>query len=155
MTQIKSEILIVDDNPENLQVLSTMLQSEGFTVRAAKNGKQAMASIESAEPDMLLLDVHMPEMSGFELCETIKANARYKNLPIIFISALGDSFNKIKGFEAGAVDYMTKPFDVREVKVRVDTHLKLRASLLELDRLKTKLQEKDDQIKALEKRLEK
>jgi DNA-binding response OmpR family regulator len=154
MEQDKNEILIVDDNPENLRVLGTMLQAEGFRVRVAKNGKQALASIEIAEPDLLLLDIHMPEMSGFELCETLKADPHFKNLPVIFISALGDSFNKIKGFEAGAVDYMTKPFDVKEVNLRVNTHLKLRSSLIELDRLKKQLLEKDDEIKMLKAKLE-
>ena len=150
----KSELLIVDDNPENLRVLGKMLQDEGYSVRAAQNGKQALVSIESAEPDLLLLDVHMPGMDGFELCKTIKSNAEYKHLPVIFLSALDDSFNKVKGFEAGAVDYMTKPFDVEEVKVRVKNHLQLRSSLLQVEQFKAELVKKDAQIKLLKSKLQ-
>ena len=151
----KEEILIVDDNPENLKVLGAMLQGEGYKVRAAKNGKQALASIESSEPDLLLLDVHMPEMDGFELCGEVKSNPHYRTLPIIFLSALDDSFNKLKGFEAGAADFMTKPFDAEEVKVRVRNHLNFRASLKELDRLRAEIAQKDEEIAMLRTKLEK
>jgi len=153
MAEQSSEILIVDDNPENLRVLGNMLSKEGYTVRVAKTGKQALASIEKSSPELLLLDVHLPEMNGFEVCQTIKANVLHKNLPIVFLSALDDSFNKLKGFRAGAVDYMTKPFDVEEVKVRVKTHLRLRSSLVELDRLKAELINKDNEIHMLKTQL--
>ena len=153
MEQNKGELLIVDDNPENLRVLSSMLRQEGYGVRAAKNGKQALASIEGSEPDLMLLDVHMPEMDGFELCEIIKKNSKFQNLPIIFLSALNDTFNKKMGFEAGAVDYMTKPFDVEEVKIRIKTHLKLKASLMEQDRLKAEIAQKNEEIKMLKSKL--
>ena len=149
MEPSKKELLIVDDNPENLRVLGAMLQKEGYIVRAAKSGKQALASIESSEPDMLILDGHMPEMDGFQLCKALKSKPQFKNLPIIFLSALGDSYNKIKGFEVGAVDYMTKPFDIEEVKVRVRTHLKLRDTSIELLRLKAELAKKDEEIEML------
>lgn len=149
MDYLKEELLIVDDNPENLKVLGDMLRNEGYSVRAAKNGSQALASIESSEPDLLLLDVHMPEMDGFELCRIIRAKPQFKSLPIIFISALDDSFNKVQGFEAGGNDYMTKPFDLEEVKVRVKTHLKLRKSLMECIRLKAEIEKKDEEIRQL------
>jgi two-component system sensor histidine kinase/response regulator len=154
MKESKSELLIVDDNPENLRVLNSMLQQEGYSVRAAKNAKQALASIGISEPDLVLLDVHMPEMDGFELCKHIKNNSKYQNLPIIFLSALDDTFNKKLGFEAGAVDYMTKPFDIEEVKIRIKTHLKLKASLMEQDRLKAEIAKKNEEIKILQSRLD-
>ncbi len=153
MEQMKGELLIVDDNPENLRVLSSMLKQEGYSVRAAKNAKQALASIDSSEPDLMLLDVHMPEMDGFELCQQIKARSEFHNLPIIFLSALNDTFNKKQGFDAGAVDYMTKPFDVEEVKIRIRTHLELKASLMELDHLKQEIAKKDKEIETLKERL--
>ena len=153
MEQKKGELLIVDDNPENLRVLSSMLKQEGYDVRAAKNAKQALASIDGSEPDLVLLDVHMPEMDGFELCRQIKGRAEFQNLPIIFLSALNDTFNKKQGFDAGAVDYMTKPFDVEEVKIRIKTHLELKASLMELDRLNKEIAKRDAQIVKLKGRL--
>lgn len=149
MTDKTKELLIVDDNPENLRVLRDMLSKEGYAVRAAKTGNQAISSIKESEPALVLLDVHLPEMNGFEVCGQIKSDPEYKNLPIIFLSALDDSFNKLKGFEAGAVDYMTKPFDIEEVKVRVSTHLKLRESLIELEVLKSELAKKNEEIEKL------
>ncbi len=149
MEQTRGELLIVDDNPENLRVLSSMLKQEGYGVRAAKNGKQALASIDKDEPDLMLLDIHMPEMDGFELCRQIKTQPKFQTLPIIFLSALNDTFNKKQGFEAGAVDYMTKPFDVEEVKIRIKTHLNLKESLMAQDRLKEEIAQKDEQIKQL------
>ncbi len=154
MEQKKGELLIVDDNPENLRVLSSMLKQEGYGVRAAKNAKQALASIDGSEPDLMLLDIHMPEMDGFELCKQIKKNSTFQSLPIIFLSALNDTFNKKMGFEAGAVDYMTKPFDIEEVKVRIKNHLKLKTSLVEQDRLKAEIAKKDEEIKMLKLKLD-
>lgn len=148
-----NEILLVDDNPENLRVLSKTLENEGYVVRAVNNGKQALASVEASEPHLLLLDVHMPEMDGFEVCRILKKESQYEKLPVIFLSALDDSFNKVKGFEAGGIDFMTKPFDIEEVKVRIKTHLKLRVSLEELDLLREELREKDKKIEKLESKL--
>ncbi len=149
MEETNSELLIVDDNPENLKVLGSMLRGEGYAVRVAKNGKQALASIETAVPDLLLLDVHMPEMDGFELCRIIRGTPLTRHLPILFLSALDDNFNKLQGFKAGGNDYMTKPFDLEEVKVRIRTHLELRASLKECARLRTELEKKDEEIRRL------
>ena len=87
MDNLKNELLIVDDNPENLKVLNEMFKNAGYRVRVAKNGKMALASIESAEPDLVLLDIHMPGMDGFELCKRIKKNKAYENLPVIFLRA--------------------------------------------------------------------
>jgi DNA-binding response OmpR family regulator len=152
--QHKEELLVVDDNPENLHLLATVLEKEGYVVRAAKNGKQALTGIKKKAPDLLILDIHMPEMDGFELCKIIKSKQKYKYLPVIFISALSDSFNKLKGFEAGAIDYLTKPFDLDEVKMRVKNHLQLRNSLSQIDKLQAKLARKDKEIKQLKQKLE-
>ena len=153
MEEITSEILIVDDNLDVLRFLSTVLDTSGYNVRVVKNGEQALASIDISEPDLILLDVHMPEMSGFEVCRIIKKDPKYKNIPIILLTALSDSFNKILGFQAGAVDYMTKPLDVDEVKERIKIHLKLSSSVAELDRLKEELELKDKEIELLKARL--
>jgi len=153
MKNEQAEILIVDDNPENLKVLNRMLKDEGFNVRAAQNGKQALASILETEPDLVLLDVNMPEMNGIEVCRKLKSDSRYKNLPVIFLSALDDSFNKSQGLSAGAVDYMTKPFDVDEVKHRVKTHLLLKHSLDEAARLRFEVEEKNREILKLKEKL--
>lgn len=146
-------ILVVDDNPENLRVLSALLEKEGYEVRVATNGKQALETIEIAEPDLVLLDVHLPEMNGLEVCRVIHEDPRHDNLPIVFLSALGDSFNKLQGFEAGGVDYMTKPFHAEEVTVRVRHHLELRAKLQELEHLKRQVAEQAEEIERLKSEL--
>lgn len=143
------EILIVDDNPENLRVLSAVLEREGYAVRAATSGTQALQTVEASEPDLLLLDVHLPEMNGLDVCRRIRQNSVHDKLPIVFLSALGDSFNKLQGFEAGGNDYMTKPFDADEVTVRVKTHLELRAKLVELEELRERVKRQDEKIERL------
>ena len=153
MEEKLNEILIVDDNPENLKVLTTVLKEEGYKVRAARNGKQAISIVEIAEPDLMLLDINMPEMNGFSVCEQIKSDSKFSNLPIIFLSALDDTFNKVQGFEVGAVDYISKPFDAEEIKVRIKIHLQLRNSLIELSDLKAQLRRKEHIIKELNRKL--
>ncbi|NCC73749.1 MAG: hybrid sensor histidine kinase/response regulator [Sphingobacteriia bacterium] len=126
-------VLIADDNENNLHVLSTMLRNSGYTVRVAKNGLQVLKSVGISLPELILLDIHMPEMDGYETCKRLKSNPDTKEIPVIFISALTETFNKIHAFESGAVDYITKPFQVEEVRVRVKTHLLLRRRTLELE----------------------
>lgn len=126
-------ILIADDNENNLRVLSTMLRNENYTVRIAKNGLQVLRSVGMSQPELILLDIHMPEMDGYATCVELKANPQTSDIPVIFISALTETFNKVKAFETGAVDYITKPFQVEEVKMRVRTHLLLRRRSLELE----------------------
>ncbi|KAF0129105.1 MAG: response regulator receiver [Bacteroidetes bacterium] len=126
-------ILIADDNENNLRVLSTMLREEDYTVRVATNGLQVLRSVGASKPDLILLDIHMPEMDGYTTCEKLKADPMFNEIPVIFISALTETFNKVKAFETGAVDYITKPFQVEEVKMRVRTHLLLRRRSLELE----------------------
>ncbi len=122
----KGNILIVDDTPNNLQLLTKILTERGYKVRPAMNGKLALKSVQSTLPDLILLDIMMPEMNGYEVCEKLKADDRTRDIPIIFISALNDVFDKVKAFSLGGVDYITKPFQVEEVLARVETHLQLR-----------------------------
>ncbi len=118
-------ILIVDDNPQNIQVLGNMLGTEGFRVAIARDGSQALSYInEKRHPDLLLLDVMMPEIDGFEVCRRLKSDAQTANIPIIFLTALVDKVNKIKGFNLGGEDYITKPFEQAEVLARINSILK-------------------------------
>ncbi|MBD2387129.1 sensor histidine kinase [Cylindrospermum sp. FACHB-282] len=118
-------VLIVDDNPANLSVLSDALDLAGLEVWVAKSGKVALERVEYALPNLILLDVMMPEMDGFETCRQLKINPATKDIPVIFMTALSDTANKVKGFQTGAVDYITKPFQQEEVLSRVKLHLKL------------------------------
>jgi diguanylate cyclase (GGDEF)-like protein len=119
------EILIVDDNPANLAVLSKVLKSVGFKVRVATDGASAIAQSEYEPPHLILLDVMMEGMDGFETCKQLKATQKTQHIPIIFITALGDTEDKVKGLSLGAVDYITKPFQETEVLARVKVHLQL------------------------------
>ena len=118
-------ILIADDNPENLRVLSSILKHEGYETRVAKNGKQALESIKTAQPDLVLLDIQMPKMDGYEVCRQLKADENLHSIPVIFISAMNEPFNKVMAFKSGGDDYMTKPFQVEEVLARVKIHLQV------------------------------
>ncbi len=128
----ESSILIVDDSVSNLRTLSSMLRRRGYKARPAPSGKLALRACEAEPPDLVLLDIIMPEMDGYEVCRALKANAHLKDIPVIFLSALGETFDKVKAFEAGAVDYITKPFHVEEVHARVETHIALRLYQREL-----------------------
>lgn len=121
-------VLIVDDNPDNLGVLEGILSAEGYDVRAALSGEIALRAIGARMPDLVLLDIMMPEMDGFEVCKRIRANPAAARVPVLFISALTDTDEKLKAFEAGGLDYITKPFQEREVLARVHTHLRLAAA---------------------------
>ncbi len=125
-SQPPEEILIVDDVPENLRLLSQMLTEHGYRVRAVRNGSHALMAAQAAPPDLILLDIVMPEMDGYEVCRQLKEDERTRDIPVLFISALGDVENKLKAFNSGGVDYVTKPFQVPEVLARVRTHLTLR-----------------------------
>ncbi|NES66028.1 MAG: response regulator [Okeania sp. SIO2D1] len=119
-------ILIVDDIIANLDILSETLSTVGYDVAIANSGKRALKQLERKLPDLILLDITMPDMDGFEICKKLKSNHRTWNIPVIFITALSDTESIIKGFELGAVDYITKPFQEQEVLARVKTHLQLR-----------------------------
>ena len=153
MTPMKSKkgnILIVDDVPANLKVLITMLTEQGYQARPAINGQVALTAIQGVPPDLILLDISMPDMDGYEVCRRLKADpdAQIRHIPIIFISARGDVEDKVKAFTVGGVDYVTKPFQVEEVLARVETHLALRA-------LQKRLQSTNDELVGANTELEK
>lgn len=133
----KENILVVDDSPQNLKLLIGILARTGYKIRPATNGDLALATVALEPPDLILLDVKMPGMSGFEVCRRLKEDERTRDIPVIFISALGETADKVRGFETGGIDYVTKPFQAKEVLARVKTHLTLR-------RLQTHL---EDQVK--------
>jgi len=122
----KGIILVVDNNPGNLRLLENILSENGYKVRPAISGKLALISIQSTLPDLILLDVRMPEIDGYSVCQTIKANDATQDIPVIFISALDEPINKIKAFEVGGVDYITKPFEAEEVLLRVKTQIDIK-----------------------------
>jgi sigma-B regulation protein RsbU (phosphoserine phosphatase) len=122
----KADLLIVDDKPANLRLLTAMLVEHGYKVRSAINGPLALTATKAAPPEMILLDINMPEMNGYEVCERLKADKETRDIPVIFISALDETTDKVKAFNIGGVDYITKPFQLEEVLARVETHLSLR-----------------------------
>lgn len=119
------DILIVDDIPANLRLLSQMLSDQGYSVRAVTSGIRALESVEAVPPDLILLDIRMPEMNGYQVCERLKANEKTSDIPVIFISAMSEIQDKVQAFKVGGVDYITKPFQLEEVLVRTETHLSL------------------------------
>jgi len=123
--QPSGTIVVVDDNPNNLRVLSAMLQQFGYRVRPALDGGMALSSIRSAPPDLILLDIRMPGMSGYEVCQQLKSDPATAAIPVIFISALHETEDKLAAFRAGGVDYITKPFQMEEVLARVGAHINL------------------------------
>src|SRR5688572_5141852 len=134
-----ASILVVDDTPANLQVLAGMLKDHGYKVRPVPGGKMALLAARREPPDLILLDINMPEMNGYEVCEHLKADETLKGVPIIFISALTEPLDKVKAFATGGVDYITKPFQMEELHARVETHLKLRRLQLELETTNSRL----------------
>ncbi len=133
-------ILLVDDNPTNLQVLFQTLQGVGCKLLIAKNGNGALAIAGKALPDLILLDIMMPDIDGYEVCRQLKADPATAGIPVIFLSALGETEDKVKGLQLGAVDYITKPFQPDEVIARVNTHLTIH-------RLKHEVESQKDQLK--------
>ncbi len=130
-------VLVVDDTEANVDILVDAL-GELYEVSVAMDGREALETIAEETPDLILLDIMMPEMDGYEVCRKLKSNERFAQIPIIFLTALTEIENKTKGFQMGAVDYITKPFEIAEVNARVKTHLKLRLAELELRELVVK-----------------
>ena len=124
---------MVDDTPANLQVLAGMLKDRGYKVRPVPSGSLALRAAQHDPPDLILLDINMPEMNGYEVCKRLKADDNLKGIPIIFISGLTEPLDKVKAFAVGGVDYVTKPFQMEELHARVETHLKLRRLQIELE----------------------
>lgn len=145
--ELCGSILVVDDAPENLKLLLGILTESGCRVRVADGGQAALDSVAASLPDLILLDIKMPGLDGFEVCRRLKTKDRTRHIPVIFVSAMEDVTDKLKGFELGGADYITKPFEAREVLVRVETHLalyqteeKLKAANEELGELNTQLE---------------
>ncbi len=128
----QGDILIVDDIPENLRILFAMLSARGYDVRRTVDGKQALNAVRAEPPDLILLDIKMPNMTGYEVCQELKASAETADIPVIFLSALDEASDKVKAFEVGGVDYITKPFQIEEVLARVEMQLQLRKMQLQL-----------------------
>lgn len=145
-----ADILVIDDTPENLALLSQMLTEKGYKVRSVTKGSSGIRGAQAVPPDLILLDVKMPQMDGYEVCHQLKADLRTKDIPIIFISALGDVFDKIKAFQAGGVDYITKPFQVEEVLARLNTHLTIGRLQQQLQKQNLQLQQEIAQRAAAE-----
>lgn len=145
----KTTVLVVDDQPANLKVLLSYLQEQGFTPLTAQNGERALYQIANFKPDIILLDVMMPGIDGFETCRRLKANSETADIPVIFMTALSDAEDKVKGFQAGGVDYVTKPFQHEEVLARITTHLTIRSLQKELEDKNSQLQEALDNVKQL------
>lgn len=134
---IKGNILIVDDTPNNLRLLSSMLTKQGYEVRSAISGSVALMAVRTVPLDLILLDINMPKMNGYEVCQHLKADVQTRDIPVIFLSALGEPLDKVQAFQVGGVDYITKPFQVEEVLARVENHLMLRRMQIELQQAKT------------------
>jgi len=154
MTQ-RADILVVDDNPVNLRLLSQMLTAHDYQVRTVVSGKDALAVVRSAPPDLILLDVMMPDLNGYEVCSRLKTDEATADIPVIFISALGDAKDKVRAFKAGGVDYVTKPLQVEEILARLETHLsikrlqrKLQAANRELSKRLAELDEANAKLQA-------
>ncbi|MBD2606833.1 diguanylate cyclase [Scytonema hofmannii FACHB-248] len=134
----KGNILLVDDLPENLQLLSDSLIKLGYTVRSVTSGRMALKTVKVKQPDIILLDIKMPQMDGYQVCRTLKADEDLRTIPVIFISALDDVFDKVTAFELGGIDYITKPFQMEEVVARIENQLTIQRQqrLLEQENIK-------------------
>lgn len=149
----RNDILIVDDTPENLAVLSQMLTERGYLVRPAINGQVALKAVRERLPDLIMLDIMMPGVSGYHVCEQLKADKRTRDIPILFVSALDETMAKLKAFEVGGVDYVTKPFQAEEVLARVQTHLALRNMQKRLQKQNIRLQREIAERKRMEEQI--
>ncbi len=143
----KPLILIVDDIPKNLQVLSSILSNYGYQISFASNGKQALSVIKTSKPDLILLDIMMPEMDGFEVCKILKEKEDTANIPVIFLTGKSETTDIIKGLKIGAVDYVTKPFNSTELTIRVKTHLELKLARDSIIEYVKELKQTQDELK--------
>ena len=146
-------VLVVDDSSANLTMLTDYLEDSGFTALTANNGEDALQQAFRAHPDLILLDVVMPGLDGFETCRRLKAEPALQDIPVIFMTALSSTEDKIKGFQAGAVDYVTKPFRQEEILARVTTHLQIRELNRSLQQANQELQTTLEHLKATQNQL--
>src|SRR5262245_12143013 len=137
----KASILIVDDTIDNLRLMTSMLSQQGYEARPVPNGRLALQAVEHDPPDLILLDVNMPAMNGYEVCEQLKSRPNTKDIPVIFVSALDETMDKVKAFSVGGCDYVTKPLQYEEVFARVESQLALRRAHVALERSYSDLRE--------------
>jgi diguanylate cyclase (GGDEF)-like protein len=142
----RGDVLVVDDNAVNLDLLSEMLLERGYRVRVATSGRRALAAARSAVPDLVMLDINMPEMDGYEVCRELKTDAATRDVPVIFISALDTTIDKVKAFETGGADYVTKPFQIEEVLARIDIQLRMSRLQRALERKNAELEQSNLQL---------
>jgi two-component system sensor histidine kinase/response regulator len=145
---LKADILVADDTPANLRLLFQMLTEQGYKVRPVPDGQWALRAARSTPPDLILLDIRMPKMDGYQVCEQLKADEQTRDIPVLFLSALGEKEDKVKAFSVGGLDYITKPFQVEEVLARVRTHLALRALQNELETANERLVRSNAELRA-------
>ncbi|HIK10205.1 MAG TPA: EAL domain-containing protein [Oscillatoriaceae cyanobacterium M33_DOE_052] len=138
----ESDILIVDDKPDNIRILSSLLKEQGYKVRQALSGEMALMAARAAQPDLILLDIMMPGLDGYQVCELLKKDATTATIPVIFLSALDDIIDKVTAFKSGGIDYITKPFHVEEVLLRVENHLSLKAAERKIMLLNAQLEQR-------------
>ncbi len=146
MISSKASILVVDDTPANLRLLAGILAEQGYTVQPAREGSQALSIAQGVSLDLILLDIRMPGMDGYEVCSKLKASEQTRDIPVIFISAINDVLDKVKAFSVGGVDYITKPFQVEEVLARVSTHLALQHLQKSLQYKNEELEKKNEDL---------
>ena len=142
--ETKMKIMIVDDVPMNLKVLDTILRALGHDVFAFPRGDMFLSAVRAAPPDLVLLDINLPDMDGYGICALLKEDPALRDIPVIFVSALTEPLDKLKAFGAGGADYIAKPFDISEVRARVATHLEIRRLRRELDRTNRAHEERMD-----------
>ena len=142
----KGTILIVDDMPDNIHLLSEMLSERGYNIRAVKTSREAIDSANNELPDLILLDIMMPDISGYEVCKTLKDNDKTNSIPVIFLSALNESKNILQGFAVGGVDFISKPFNEEEVIARVKTQIEISSLRFQLEKLTEELKLKNDSL---------
>ena len=141
-----SDILVVDDTPENIRFLSRMLQEQGYKVRKATNGKMALTAVNTLNPDLILLDINMPNMDGYEVCKQLKQNSQTSKIPIIFLSALDTTEDKLKAFSVGGADYVTKPFKFAEILARIQHQITIQNLQKQLQTQNNQLQQTLDEL---------
>ena len=146
--EYKADILIVDDKPENLRLLATMLSKQGYDTRTAISGKLCLRAAKAIVPDLILLDINMPEMNGYEVCQRLRKETLTQNVPIIFLSALNEPSDKVKAFQSGGNDYVSKPFQVEEVEIRIANQLKINFLQKQLEAQKQKLKLQNSHLQA-------
>ena len=144
--EYKADILIVDDKPENLRLLATMLKHQGYEIRTAINGKLCLRAANAIAPDLILLDINMPDLNGYEVCQRLREETTTQNVPIIFLSALSEPLDKVKAFQSGGNDYISKPFQLEEVRIRIANQLKISSLQKQLEAQKQELERQNSRL---------